>query len=82
VPGEGVLQAKLGYGRGCPWKCHEREVTYRVEDYPGTLEICASRAFLGGAYPPNGMDLMKLYVEAFTKVLGHLDRVLQLAEEE
>jgi len=82
VPAEGVFQAKLGYGRGCPWKCHQREVTYRAEDYPGTLEICASRAFLGGVYPPNDMELMRLYVEAFTKVLEHLDRILQLAEEQ
>jgi dTDP-4-amino-4,6-dideoxygalactose transaminase len=82
VPGEGVFQAKLGYGRGCPWKCHDREVAYRAEEYPGTLQVCTSRAFLGGVYPPNDIDLMARYVEAFGKVLGQLDRVLQLAEEE
>jgi dTDP-4-amino-4,6-dideoxygalactose transaminase len=82
VPGEGVLRTKLGYGRGCPWKCHQRDVTYRIEDYPGALEVCASRAFLGGVYPPNDLELMKGYVDAFTKVLGQLDRVLQLATED
>jgi hypothetical protein len=82
VPGEGVFQAKLGYGRGCPWKCHDREVAYRAEEYPGTLQVCTSRAFLGGVYPPNDIDLMARYVEAFGKVLGQLDRVLQLAEED
>ena len=82
MPGEGVFQTKLGYGRGCPWKCHGRDVTYRVEDYPGALEVCASRAFLGGVYRPNNLALMKLYVDAFGKVLGHLDRVLKLAEED
>ncbi|MBM3501400.1 MAG: DegT/DnrJ/EryC1/StrS family aminotransferase [Armatimonadetes bacterium] len=82
VPGEGVFQAKLGYGRGCPWRCHAREVTYRVEDYPSTLKVCTSRAFLGGVYPPNDLNLMTHYVEAFAKVLGQIDRVLELAEEE
>jgi perosamine synthetase len=82
VPGEGVFQARLGYGRGCPWRCHERQIDYREEDYPGTLGICASRANLGGVYPPNDMGLMRLYVDAFTKVLGSLDRVLEAAEQE
>jgi dTDP-4-amino-4,6-dideoxygalactose transaminase len=82
VPAEGVFQAKLGYGRGCPWRCHGREIVYRAEDYPGTLQICATKGFLGGVHPPNDIAPMGQYVEAFVKVLGRLDRVLQLAEEE
>ncbi len=83
VPGLAVFQTKVGYGRGCPWTCrYGRDVEYRPEDYPATQEICDSRGYVGGVNAANGMELMKLYVDGFTKVLENVDRLLALAEEQ
>jgi len=80
VPGQDVFLKRVGYGKGCPWTCRwGREVEYRGEDYPRTLDFIASHSYLGGVYPPNTMALMELYVEGFRKVLGRAKEVVELA---
>jgi len=80
VPGQSVFQEKKGYGKGCPWTCSfGRDVQYRAEDYPRTLEFLASHSYLGGVHPPNDMRLMKLFVKGFHKVIDTIDRVMELA---
>ena len=70
VPAQSVFQEKTGYGKGCPWNCqHGRDVEYRAEDYPETIEFIASHSYLSGVFPPNDMPLMELYVEGFKKVM-------------
>jgi len=82
VPGQDVFLKRVGYGKGCPWICRwGREVTYRGEDYPRTIEFIASHSYLQGVYPPNTMELMKLYVEGFRKVLGRAKEVVEAAGE-
>ncbi len=83
VPGLDVFQAKAGYGYGCPWTCrHGRDVEYRSEDYPVAQGICDSRGYVGGVNAANDMELMKLYTDGLSKVLGNVDRLLELAAEE
>jgi len=79
VPGQDVFTKRVGYGKGCPWTCRwGREVTYRGEDYPRTLDFIARHSYLAGVHPPNTMELMKLYVEGFKKVLGRAKEVVEL----
>ena len=79
VPGQSVFQEKKGYGKGCPWTCQfAREVEYRAEDYPRTIEFIDSHSYLSGV-PPNTMELMERYVRGFRKVIDNIDRVMELA---
>ena len=72
VPGQEIFQAKVGYGRGCPWSCHEAgDVTYDVAEYPVTNQFIRSHLYIYGIGVPNGPDLMRLYVEGIAKVMRH-----------
>ena len=83
VPGQDVFLKRVGYGKGCPWTCRwGREVTYRGEDYPRTIDFIARHSYLAGMYPPNTMELMELYAEGFRKVLGRAGEVVEIAAAE
>lgn len=76
VPAQKIFQDKVGYGKGCPWECpHAEEVEYRKEDYPKSTEFIDSHTYIFGINPPNGLTLMKYYVEAFQKVMDNLDQI-------
>jgi dTDP-4-amino-4,6-dideoxygalactose transaminase len=81
VPAQDVFHDRVGYGKGCPWTCPfgSGEVHYD-EEYPKTDEFIAGHAYLGGVYPPNTMDLMKLYIDGFQKISENAARVAELAE--
>ena len=83
VPGQDVFQKMEGYGKGCPWTCrfYDRDIVYRAEDYPVTVDFIADHAYLAGVYPPNTMELMQRYVEGFKKVLGRPEAILRLIRE-
>ena len=70
VPGQDVFKDRVGYGKGCPWTCPfgSGDVYYNGDEYTKTIEFIDGHSYLGGVYPPNTMDLMKQYVEAFQKV--------------
>ena len=72
-----LFQEKRGYGKGCPWSCRfGRDVKYNVEDYPEANRAIESIIGIAGIKPPNGLELMKYYVEAFDKVFDNLDQVI------
>jgi dTDP-4-amino-4,6-dideoxygalactose transaminase len=74
VPAQEIFQAQIGYGKGCPWTCgHAQPVEYRKEDYPNAASFIDSHFYIFDVNPPNDLDLMKLYVEAFEKVMDNLD---------
>ena len=75
VPAQEIFQKKVGYGKGCPWKCHKSDVVYNRDDYPKASEFIDSHCYVFDVNPPNDLQLMKLYVEAFEKVMGNLDQV-------
>jgi len=82
VPGQDVFQARVGYGHGCPWTCPYGSGEVRYDDqYPRMEEFIASHGYLGGVYPPNTMDLIRLYVDGFRKVSENAERVLELAKD-
>ncbi len=76
VPAQDVFQQRNGYGRGCPWKCHDSQVTYNPEDYPVADAFLDAHCYVFDVNPPNGRALMDLYAEGFRKVMGNLDQVL------
>ena len=78
VPAQEIFQAQIGYGRGCPWTCgHAQPVEYRTEDYPNATAFIDSHFYLFDVNPPNDLDLMKLYVEAFEKVMDNPDQLIE-----
>jgi len=90
VPAQTLFQEKRGYGKGCPWSCSfsrgEDKIIYNPHDYPETLKILKGSFVLGSIMegnvrPPNTMELMKRYVEAFQKVFHNLERVVCLYEK-
>lgn len=82
VPAQDVFKDRVGYGKGCPWTCPfgRGDITYD-EDYPLTVDFIKAHAYLGGVYPPNTMELMKLYVDGFRKISENAAQVVQLAQE-
>ena len=82
IPGQDVLVQKQGFGRGVPWVLNpDVEYNYRDEDYPLTVEFIASHSYLSGVFPPNDLELMKKYVAGFRKVMGNIDRVMEIAKQ-
>ncbi len=83
LPAQTLFQRREGYGYGCPWSCpHARKgIEYHVEDYPETLRYLRDYACVRGINPPNGLDLMEYYMEAFRKVFENLDPIVELAEK-
>ncbi len=78
VPGQEIFQTKVGYGKGCPWRCpHAGEVSYNVADYPVTNQFIRSRLYVHGVGPPNGSELMQLYAEAIAKVMANAKELVE-----
>ena len=78
LPAQTVLQRKIGYGNGSPWREHGSDVTYDLNDYPNAFAILDNSFCVRRLIPPNGSELMDRYVEAFEKVFGQIDRVMEL----
>jgi perosamine synthetase len=76
VPAQDVFQSPVGYGKGCPWKCHARKVDYNPANYPKANAFLDSHCYVYDVNPPNDLELMELYVEGFRKVMAGLDQVL------
>jgi dTDP-4-amino-4,6-dideoxygalactose transaminase len=89
VPSQSVFQFKDGYGLGCPWSCpfytgriepFYTPVKYRNEDYPETLKLIDEYLMISRITPPNDIELMKLYVEAFRKVFDNINRIKEISK--
>ena len=50
---------------------------YDLGDYPVARELCDTYTIVHGIHAPNDTALMRRFVEAFQKVFGNLDEVLQ-----
>ena len=79
VPGQKIFQRMDAYGQGCPWSCpYAREgIKYEPNDYPETIKMFDTSFVLYSIYPPNDLELMRYYVEAFHKVLDNLERIVE-----
>ncbi len=75
VPAQSLFQFRDGYGKGCPWTCPfaDRDVKYDPDEYPVATDVTRRRLVLGHCIdafgPPNDLQLMEKYAEAFHKVL-------------
>ncbi len=59
-------------------RCNQSTVEYNTADYPKSVAFIDSYCYLFDVNPPNDLSLMNLYVEAFRKVIGQLDAVLEV----
>lgn len=82
IPAHNLFKLRAGYGKGCPWSCPHagKEIVYREEDYPETLKMLEHSFCLTSAlYPPNALDLMRHYVNAFEKVFSDIDQLMRVS---
>ncbi len=86
VPAQDIFQSKLGYGGSSyPWAVNEAKgikYEYKADDYPVTKQLCDTYTIVHGIHAPNGIELMKKFVEAFHKVFGNLGQALDHADDE
>ena len=81
LPNHALYQERDAYGKGCPWECpHARPgVRYPPErfaqEYPEATKMLEDSTLIWGFWPPNGVDLMHLYIEAFNKIWDNLDEL-------
>ena len=86
VPSQKVFLNKQAYGKGCPWNCghaseRARAIVYDPFDYPACVDMFDRSFCVEPIYPPNGLDLMELYVKAFHKVFDNLDEVVEFSKD-
>lgn len=82
VPSQVLFQEQTGYGKGCPWTCHNSTVRYRDETYPETINLLDSSLVVGSQSAPlagQDIELMHHYADAFEKVLADKDTLIRLA---
>jgi dTDP-4-amino-4,6-dideoxygalactose transaminase len=79
LPAHTVIQAKQGYGHGCPWSCpHTRKnISYAMSQYPVTNKTVDSsiQIAINGHRPPNGSRQIRAIIQGIRKVFEHLDLV-------
>ncbi len=71
-----VFQLREGWGKGFPWKSAyaTRDITYEPGLCP-VAERISNETFNLSLHPPNGLDLMEEYAQAFEKVIKHADEL-------
>ena len=86
VPAQDIFQSKLGYGGSSyPWSLNEAKgikYEYKADDYPVAKQLCDTYTIVHGIHAPNGIELMKKFVEAFHKVFDNLGQALDHADDE
>ncbi len=78
VPAQDLFQTKKGHSAsGFPWNFTEegKAMKYSGDDYPNAMDLCRRYTVIAGINPPNGIDLMEMYVEAIMKVFSNLEAV-------
>ena len=71
-----IFQTREGWGKGFPWKSPyvTRDVTYPKGLCP-IAELISDETFNLSLHPPNGLELMEEYAQAFEKVVKHADEL-------
>ena len=81
VPAQTVFQQKMGYGKGCPWSCKgSQDVSYDPRPFPNTIRILQDHFVVSGLVPPNSVELMNYYSEAFHKVMANCAEAVEIYE--
>ncbi len=71
-----IFQTREGWGKGFPWRSPyvTRDVTY-PEGLCPVAERISNETFNLSLHPPNGLELMEEYAQAFEKVIEHADEL-------
>lgn len=74
-----LFQIREGWGRGFPWKSPyvTRDITY-PEGLCPEAERISNETFNLSLHPPNGLDLMEQYAQAFEKIVRHADELANI----
>jgi perosamine synthetase len=79
LPEHTVIQARQGYGGGCPWSCPmaRKDIDYSMSQYPVTVQTVNSSIQVGinGHRPPNGKSQINAIIKGIRKVFSQLDNV-------
>src|SRR5262249_34826435 len=80
LPGYTIFQQVNHHPDTHPWSLRRdrKNVAYHVENYPVALSLSQNSLYTASHYPPNSVDLMDLYVEAFRKVWAHRDDLARI----
>ena len=78
VPAQPMFQNKHAYGNGSPWNCPGGDVSYDLNQYPNAFASLESSFGVRRIVPPNGFELMDRYADAFAKVFGQIERVIEI----
>ena len=85
VPAQKVFKNKAAFGKNCPWSCpHAGEgiadMVYDPFDYPFCVDMFDRSFCVKPMYPPNDLNLMERFAEAFHKVFDNLDEVIEFSK--
>jgi dTDP-4-amino-4,6-dideoxygalactose transaminase len=72
LPAHPMFQKRYGFGKGYPWKLADPNYTYRVEEYPNTMDIIDNSVVICSEDKPiycQTPALMAKYAEAIAKVM-------------
>ena len=79
LPAHTVIQAKNGYGKGCPWSCpfYGKEIDYSLEQYPISVKNMDSsiQIAINGHRPPNSNLEIEYIAAGVNKVFNNLDQL-------
>jgi dTDP-4-amino-4,6-dideoxygalactose transaminase len=79
LPAHTVIQAKNGYGKGCPWSCHmyDNDINYDINQYPVSVRNmdASIQIAINGHRPPNGEIEINYIVKGIKKVFSNINEI-------
>lgn len=79
LPAHTVIQAKNGYGKGCPWSCnfYDQNIDYNLSQYPLSIKNmdASIQIAINGHRPPNSDVELDYIIAGVRKVFENLDQV-------
>ena len=72
---EGAIRPYDAYTMGFNYR--SQEIEYNPSDYPETVKMFDTSFVIYSIYPPNDLELMRCYVEAFHKVFNNLETIVE-----
>ena len=73
-----LFQLKEGYGNGCPWKCHNRDISYNMEEYPQTKKFIEASTQIIDLPIARSIQVVDTIADAFEKIWENMNEVLDI----
>jgi len=77
-PNYPLFQVQEGYGDGWPWKWHNRNIKYNMEEYPETKKFIEASTEIVGVPIAKSLQVVDLIADAFFKIWEHKEEVLDI----